>query len=194
MLNFTLTYDGPVPSGSKGAKIEEKQAIRRALHPQLAKWWETGALAQTWKELPEHKTLWDAFIHARLSHQTPFVFLPVVTKFLEVVCELDILFLRPEEPGAIIKNDGDIDNRLKVIFDALRMPKDAGEVPHGDVPLPEERPYFCCLLEDDSLITKVTLRTDRLLLLNPDPNHVRLIIDVGLRASHLTTLNFPIGT
>lgn len=129
-----------------------------------------------------------------MTHQTPFTFLPIVTRFLEVVCELDILFLRPEEAGAIIKNDGDIDNRLKIIFDALRMPSDASEVPPGDSPRPEELPYFCCLLEDDALITKVTLRADRLLVLNSDPSHVRLVINVGLKASHLTTLNFPIGT
>ena len=67
---------------------------------------------------------------------------------LKLVCGLDILFLRPEG-DPLIKNDGDgdLDNRLKVIFDALRMPRERDEIPKGDRPGPTETPYFYCLLE-----------------------------------------------
>jgi hypothetical protein len=38
-------------------------------------------------------------------------------------CALDILFLRRDNPGNLIASGGDIDNRLKVLFDGLRMPE-----------------------------------------------------------------------
>jgi hypothetical protein len=196
MIDFTLTYDGPLPSGGKSSAVETKQAIRRQLHPQLEAWWKTGQLAATLESIKQNKTLWDTIIADQFTKNpfSDFSFLPIVPKFLDVVCSLDVLFLRPEEPGNFIKNDGDIDNRLKVLFDALRMPKDRGEIPAGDTPQPNEKPRFYCLLEDDSLITKVTVRAQRLLVLNPDPSTVRLVIDVILRAKFLTNNNFAIGT
>jgi hypothetical protein len=35
---------------------------------------------------------------------------------------LNILFLRADIPGKVVQS-GDIDNRLKTLFDALRMPQ-----------------------------------------------------------------------
>jgi len=46
-------------------------------------------------------------------------FLPLVRQSLSLVCKLDILFLRKEEPGGIITQSGDIDNRLKTLFDGI---------------------------------------------------------------------------
>jgi len=192
MLNFTLTYDGSIPSGGKGSHVAEKQAIRRIFHPQLRTWWETGPMAATLKEID--KTIYQVVVMTPLNAETGFTFMPLVTKHLNVVCELDILMLKPEGPGRVIKNDGDLDNRLKVLFDALRRPLDKGEIPQGDSPRDDEKPHFYCLLEDDALITKVTIRADRLLALHPDPNATRLIIGVSVRATHLTNGNFPIGT
>jgi hypothetical protein len=62
----------------------------------------------------------------------------------------------------LVRNGGDIDNRVKVLFDGLRMPKSAAEI-GGFAPEPDEDPFFC-LLEDDSLITEVSVTTDRLLI------------------------------
>jgi len=193
MLNFTLTFDGPVPSGGKGSQVEAKQAMRRAFHPQLRAWWETGPVTATWKEIPAGTTMWEQYIKSPFALESGFTFIPLVTKFLDTTCELDVLLLKPEEPGRFVKNDGDLDNRLKVLFDALRMPE-RGELRSGDSPKPDELPYFYCLLENDDLITKVTLRADRLLVPIADPNAVRLVVHVGIRATHLTRSNFPIGT
>jgi hypothetical protein len=189
MLNFTLIYDGALPS-SGGPN--EKQMIRRAFHPQLKVWWETGPLAATFQEIG--KTIWQVYKFEPLSLDTRFAFLPLITSHLECVCELNILLLKPETPGYFIKNDGDIDNRLKILFDALRRPRDKNEIPAGDVPQSGEEPYFYCLLDDDSLITKVTISADRLLLPLASPHHIRLVIGVAVRATHLTHANFPIGT
>jgi hypothetical protein len=59
-------------------------------------------------------------------------FLPLINEATGVGCSLDILFLRRDPPGALIRSGGDIDNRVKVLFDALRMPRNDKEV-HGDL-------------------------------------------------------------
>jgi hypothetical protein len=76
---------------------------------------------------------------------------------------LDILFLRAEGKNYILQG-GDIDGRLKTLFDALRIPRDANELPARAEPEPDENPLFC-LLENDDLISEVRVNTDRLLSL-----------------------------
>jgi hypothetical protein len=107
-----------------------------------------------------------------------YCFIPLVTRLHGLVCEIDVTFLRREDPGAIVNAGGDIDNRLKTLFDALRIPHDASElgrsVDSGD-PL-----EIFCLLEDDVLITRLGLQTGRLLgPLHPDA-HVKAPTDVEL--------------
>jgi hypothetical protein len=109
-------------------------------------------------------------------------FIPLVTEEMELRCKIDILFLRPEEPGMII-HGGDLDNRLKTLFDALRLPKDVKEM-GGAVPISE--PIYC-LLEDDRLISEVRVVADNLLLLPSrteiNENDVFLVLDVILESS-----------
>ena len=49
-------------------------------------------------------------------------FVPLVSKAGGFTCSLDILFLRRDDPEGPIESGGDIDNRLKVLLDGLRMP------------------------------------------------------------------------
>ena len=91
-----------------------------------------------------------------------FRWLPLVTEAWGLACSLDILFLRRDNPGNLIERGGDIDNRIKVLLDAWRRPRDANEV-RGQQPAEGESPFFC-LLEDDRLINEVKVNTDRLLL------------------------------
>jgi hypothetical protein len=49
-------------------------------------------------------------------------------------CSIDILFLHRDAPGRIVRSGGDIDNRIKVLFDALRVP----DVCHGLPPAPAD--------------------------------------------------------
>src|SRR5439155_16785100 len=72
-----------------------------------------------------------------------------------------ILLLRRDMPGNLIANGGDIDNRLKVLFDGLRLTRNREEL-GGATPQADEDPFYC-LLEDDKLITEVRITTDRLL-------------------------------
>jgi hypothetical protein len=73
---------------------------------------------------------------------------------------LDILFLRRDSPGGLVENGGDLDNRIKVLFDSLKVP-DRGSMGAFE-PKDGQDPFFC-LLSDDRLITDVSVTTDRLL-------------------------------
>lgn len=107
-------------------------------------------------------------------------FVPLLTAYRGLACALDILFLRRDAPGRVIQG-GDIDNRLKVLFDGLRIPVDCGEIPKSWIPEETETPLFC-LLDDDKIITTLNVTTDRLLTPVRDGeavNDVELIIKVN---------------
>jgi hypothetical protein len=79
-----------------------------------------------------------------------------------LACQLSITFLRQQAPGQLLGEGGDIDNRLKTLSDALRMPtKDEAQQAKIE-PLADNDPIHC-LLQDDALVTKVSVETDRLL-------------------------------
>jgi hypothetical protein len=184
-VNFRLTYDGPLKAASQSEnRRNEKHLIRQIFSRQL-------------KELYDLRNA--DFLHREtnnFSDQLPhwrrgsYNCLALVREKLNLVCDLDILFLRRENPGQLIKSGGDIDNRLKVLFDALRMPQDDNEV-RGFEPQPGNRALFC-LTEDDKLITGFRVTTDRLLEPPQSPaeeNNVQLIINVEVKATTLTEEN-----
>jgi hypothetical protein len=81
---------------------------------------------------------------------------------------------------------GDLDGRIKTLFDALRMPtkeeEEAGEVATND-PL-------CCLLQNDSLISELAIKTGRLLGAKATKVHaVRHTIDVTVKVLRVFFLN-----
>jgi len=122
-------------------------------------------------------------------------FVPLATRNLELLCSIEILFLRQGEPGGLINRIGDVDNRLKTIFDALCIPRNAGQLGPYTTPESNEDPFFC-LLEDDSLITKASVETDTLLQPTsdpPNPNDVRLVITVRLRPGRVNSENVGFG-
>ena len=149
---------------SNGSK-DDKHAIRLALHPQLAKLWTEEPLSHhqeylTKRTKPEEINL--------LYTVGPHTFACLVSERLKIHAELDILFLRPGPPGQIISSGGDIDNRLKTLFDGLRRPLDASELPSGSVSPQIPNPCHC-LLSEDALISRVSVTTDNLLeALNKD--------------------------
>jgi hypothetical protein len=120
--------------------------------------------------------------HKKHSHYG-FWFVPLV-----MICGLDILFLRPDKPGGVIWA-GDIDNRLKTLL------PEANERYHERTPEPDETPFYC-LLEDDKLITKVSIETDQLLQFvtqKEEMSEVRLIITVRLRPYEINIGNVQFG-
>ena len=180
-MRFTLTHDGPLPSRGN---VASRVPIREALHPQLRELWGHEPLVNT-----RDQTLSEKPQQGHISILMPIgahVFAPLVCTNLRLLAELDILMLRPEVPGRII-NHGDIDNRLKTLFDALRAPSNEQEIGADARASTSASPTFT-LLEDDRLITRVNVETDRLLA-SPEADHVRLVIRVVLRASRVISGN-----
>lgn len=85
-------------------------------------------------------------------------FVPLVIRIRYMECQLQIDWHRHDPPGTILSPNGDIDNRLKTLFDALRMPQNDSEIPADAI----NDGVFFCLLEDDSLITKLSVNTSQI--------------------------------
>ena len=186
-MEFRLIYRGQLKA--KGT-VEQKQQIRRFIHPQLSKLWTEPPLTDLKEYLPGGK---HASAHSPFARVVgPFTFQPLVTSQYDTVAELNITFLRPEPPGVLVSNSGDIDNRAKTLLDALRMPKKISELPANVFPAKHETP-FCVLLEDDSLITHLAITTDRLLEPVSHQLDVMLIIHVRVKVTRATIDNLTLG-
>jgi hypothetical protein len=148
-VEFRITYRGPLPAQGSDSRVREKQAIRKVLHPQLKELWN------------QNSWMGDAGQMASDFARCGFRFIPIIRKSSNLGCVINILFLRRDNPGNLIRSGGDIDNRIKVLFDGLRMPQECNEVA-GASPDADEDPFFC-LLQDDALITELHVTTDRLL-------------------------------
>jgi hypothetical protein len=94
-----------------------------------------------------------------------------------------------DRPGRIF-NARDIDNRLKTLFDALKMPT-APEL-GGELPIDDDNPMFV-LLQKDELISHVSVETDDLLASPPsagrDDSYARLLIDVSIQPYDVNMFN-----
>jgi hypothetical protein len=210
VMRFRLLYSGRLLGASKSdTRSQLKHEIRLEFSPQLKRLWETnealGRFAQQsaygWAEshpeiaprLPDGEVFslaepansaelagWGLQYLGQKFSRAGQGFIPIVTEEMGLRCSLDLLFLRPETPGRIV-HGGDIDNRLKTLFDALRLPQ------QQEWPCPADSasagPIYC-LFQDDSLITEVHVVTDNLLLLpharESSQNDVFLVVDVKL--------------
>lgn len=188
-MRFMLQLRGPLPSVGRNKHQLEKHAIRLQVHDQLKELWKVDRTlskaprdehgdpradpAELKKDSSGLRRL--HWIQRSVPHpgeQEVIVrrwrsftleghrFIPLmIYEPTTWLCQLDIRFLRRGEPGGVIHSDGDIDNRLKLLFDALRMPREAQEIfSAGTYP----DPCFC-LLEDDALISSVAVTTHTLL-------------------------------
>ena len=186
-MDFRLTYRGQL---KVNGTADQKQRIRRFIHPQLSKLWTQPPLTDYKDHLPGGAYV---SMNSPFAREVgPFTFRPLVVSAYDVVAELDITFLRPEPPGLLISNSGDIDNRIKTLLDALRMPQNLSELPTDDSPTEHEKP-FCVLLEDDSLITHLAVTTDRLLEPVNHQLEVILIIHVQVKVTRATIDNLSLG-
>lgn len=215
-LRFRLTYEGPLRAKQKDAlsgqtdpRAPHTHEIREVFHGQLKRLWETNRFlseARRWSkgaETPDPMT-------AAFAHVTPFDnelvplkdfvagrymkdnyrFVPLVLGQWELECDLNILFLRRDIPGSVI-HAGDIDNRIKNLIDALRVPA-PNELRGNENPKEGQDPFFV-LLEDDKHVTGFRVETDT--LLDPcngaetDQSYVKLVITVKIRPYSVTEFN-----
>ena len=166
-MRISLTYDGPLPSGARdtvrGQQIKHDMRVRFS-----------SALRRRWTQ--QNPVLMDfytrglpvePFVENKFCRDDPdrpffqvlsngYKFIPLVNRRNRLLCELTITLHRRE--GAfqpVIR--GDLDNRIKTLFDALRMPRRNNEI-HWSLS-GDGRTELFCVLEDDSLISKLTVET-----------------------------------
>lgn len=183
-MEFHLIYTGNLlkAAGSASTRVWEKHVIRGYLHPQIKKLWETHPALRYYgdKTVEEHGQRPQKFLDALACtyEKSGTGFIPLMTEANGLACGLDILFLRPGKPGRITDSAGDLDNRLKVLIDALRIPADESEIRKRQSDGPDPNPMYC-LLQDHKLITSLKVKTDTLLFdVGRDANEVCLIIRV----------------
>jgi hypothetical protein len=184
LMKFILSFDGELPStGNRRGKSKSPYIwkIRKALHLQIE---ELFRIHPALKTVSGEKDLHYFDPIDVKGHN----FIPVARKELRMICGLKILFLRKQ--GGLI-HSGDIDNRIKTLFDALRMPDRKNPDTNLDDEAPPDPMYV--LLEDDSLITSCAIDTDVLLGSPPswlglkmlggsvDKNDVRIIMEVTVK-------------
>ena len=184
MLEFRLVYQGALPgSGNNSRHAAEKHRIRKQLHRQLALLWTSQPLLAAYqKHFNEPPPNGRKFLEKNAKQMHGFEFLALVNERLDQVCALDILLLRREKPGSLITQGGDVDNRVKTLFDALSIPKSNSGLTS---PESDECPFYC-VMEDDKLVTTVRVTADRLLIPpeQPEPqNYVHAIIEVKIQVS-----------
>jgi hypothetical protein len=145
-MQFRLTYAGPLFSASSGNnRVEHKHDIRRALHPQLRAYWDHHPFLREWrghKDGPTHDYNSRQLMRDELADRFArcgYRFTPLVTREWELYCAINILYVRPGWPGNVLH---DIDNRLKTLFDALRLPADSSQLGKHVTPQPDENPFL----------------------------------------------------
>ena len=171
-MEFTLFYKGVIPSKNK-VKVKVKHEIRCAFHSQLLKMRQLPPLVyhSDWFQNPFPKEL-----HKLISGND---FICLVSHKLKMYVDLQIILY------SAYKNRSfkDIDNKLKILFDALQIPRTNREIPSDWTPGKTERPLLC-LLSDDKLIYKLHVDTDYILADNFfKPEEMLCIIRVKIKAN-----------
>jgi hypothetical protein len=185
-MEFRLIYEGPLYG--QGAKSPHKWEIRRALHPQLQRLWQERPLSDAAETLLAHPPL--PAKPSVIVEKGGLLFAPLVTQRLNLYAELSVLLFRQQPRGTLITDGGDIDNRLKTLLDGLRVPRGSMEGRPEIPDAPDPRPLFC-LLEDDSLVTKVSVESEQ--LLRPaKPEEVVAIISVHVKKTVLSYANMAL--
>lgn len=219
VMKFVLTYEGPLGSNKQARQswalrrafhpqLEELWSVNQALGN--AKFASVPEVGGRWLPAEEHHSVGaplggfdppleeyitrpdgrkDRYLCCQIErHGHRFV--PLVRESMALICDLHVLFLRKDDAGALIKQGGDLDNRIKTLFDGLRMPS-KGDEPfreQGELPAP-----LYCLLEEDSLVASFGVEGGRLLTkLEGDATDVKLVITVTVKAAHVRSYNLPL--
>lgn len=204
-MQFRMTYEGKLLSNGHHTHRHE---IRKHFHRQLKHLWAVTPTLAEMRDPPVQLVEINRDLRspekvktriqglAERFERNGYQFVPLITDDLHVsFCGIELLYLRNGPRGAVVNKYGDIDNRIKTLLDALRMPEGKNELGDYTVPGENERPFFC-LLQDDSMITKLAVETD--VLLEPigdrvDPNDARLIVTVSIQP-RIVRLDLEFGT
>lgn len=195
-VEFRLLYRGPLRATQRdpqpGSNIltkhwELKHQIRRTFSKQLQHIWrDTPFIA--YNQRPDGSKGYHVERLAAKNQIPPWKFVPLVTHELELLCGIEVLLLRLDHPAGPLWA-GDVDNRLKTIVDALKMPG-ANDGYAQLAPEDDENPLYC-LLEDDKLIHSAAVETGKLLdgADVSDQAYANVTITVRIRPENLTFNN-----
>jgi hypothetical protein len=162
-MRFTLVYEGPLPSTQR--KVSPiKASLRKVFSPQVEE--------QLRSRVKDFENL-DSQIE---GHK----FVCIVNDRFRTGAELDVLILTPTH----LARPGDIDNRLKTLIDGLTRPANSQQVQGASM---NDEITFC-LLEDDGLITKLTVDSRSWLGRPPGSADVLALISVNIVNNGLPTL------
>lgn len=194
-MEFRLTYAGRLLAHKDNIKLRERSLhvheIRKSFHKQLKVLWQEhpvfSQIRRDGSSVSSASLTWGSGAPPlnQIYDREGFKWLPIVTDDNGLICKVDVLMLRTGQPGKVLF---DVDNRLKTLFDALRMPKTPGELGaetgKGKIaPDPDEEPFYV-VLEEDKLITHIAVTSDALLepVENVRPEEaVRLVVDVTIK-------------
>ncbi|MBP3615549.1 MAG: hypothetical protein IJ473_00375 [Alphaproteobacteria bacterium] len=180
-MKFKLVYVGEVKINPK-KRSQHLQDIRDILSPQLKRLSEISPYNE---------------IKSRLEKKGKAIktvggvkFFPLITPDLNLLAELDIQILHPE---LLETPRADIDNRMKTLLDALKRPQSSHEISEHM----NKKDVCYTLLDDDHLVTKMTINTSHLLYKDAvqKRNHdyeLLIIITVNIKASKGTPDNLAV--
>lgn len=172
-MNFVLTYRGILKSNGRP---KHKNEIRQYFSPQLIK--------ATHIYPAFHESIYKEKYSSFYRDVNGKKYIQLINSGLCLLADLDILILSQGELGGIINAGGDIDNRLKTLFDALTVPTVGQQMDNNENGLN-------CLLQDDKLISGIRVVVEPLLNIpvGVTNDYVELIIKVKTRFSKVTIEN-----
>jgi hypothetical protein len=170
-MSLVLIYRGALPAvNDSNKRKEEKQRIRRVLHGQLSR-----VIKKPYARLVSNP---DIFRPRTVGHFNFQALICHDSFYPRRGCGLEIKILS-NDPYRAVYQSGDLDNRLKTLFDALCLPN-RDQLPRDDRPLEGEDPLWV-LLSDDRLITDLQITQDTLHVPMNEKNHVDLTITVRIK-------------
>ena len=192
-MKFKMLYFGELRVNPK-KRSQHISEIRMQFHPQLKKLVEHTP----WNNLTKYMMPGATKSPIATRHVGGIDFNPIITPNLKLLAELEIQLLHPEIVGVA---RSDIDNRMKTLLDALRCPQNDHEVGENT---PRDQGPIYTLLDDDHLVTRLSVNTSHLLsnhMFNPhhkghrpdvsDEEKIFLMIDINVRVEEGNLENLP---
>ncbi|MGV8831687.1 MAG: hypothetical protein ACOH2N_06910 [Devosia sp.] len=148
-MELILTFEGRIPA--QRSDLGVIWTMRRSFSTQLQKVWgkEPFGILKKWED-SEFAAGAPKFTRSN-GDQT---FVPIYGRDVGVGVDLDITLLTGMPQQKAILSAGDLDNRIKRVVDALRVPKGHGEMAKD---LPSGGRWYC-LLEDDNAVLSISTR------------------------------------
>jgi len=184
VIQIQLAFGEEIPSGQRRGTGFVKHKMRRKFSVYLRRLWRTHKVLVGFDEAlpvvpyPQKRSALDddqqPFYQAELAGYT---WIPLVTRRNKLKVDLSIELLG--DSPKVLQAKGDLDNRVKVVLDSLRMVRQASELDTADRHGGGKRLYV--LLEDDSLIQSLQVTAVPSL---GSPIEHRVTIDVKVVQDH----------